>query len=84
MSQPCRCAVIDGFDAAAFVSATLAEDMGAGGDITSAAVIPANARLTAVMEGGKVARSLFLQPIIASTLPSKWKRNWQMDFLPSK
>lgn len=34
---------------AAFVTATLAEDLGAGGDITSAAVIPADARLTAVM-----------------------------------
>ncbi|MBU6167342.1 MAG: nicotinate-nucleotide diphosphorylase (carboxylating), partial [Alphaproteobacteria bacterium] len=49
MSLPCRCAVIDGFDAAAFVAATLAEDMGAGGDVTSAAVIPADARLVAVM-----------------------------------
>lgn len=49
MSLPCRCAVIDGFDTAAFVAATLAEDMGAGGDVTSAAVIPADARLVAVM-----------------------------------
>ena len=35
---------------AAFVAATLAEDMGTGGDITSAAVIPADARLTAIMD----------------------------------
>jgi nicotinate-nucleotide pyrophosphorylase (carboxylating) len=42
--------VIDGFNTAAFVAATLAEDMGTGGDITSAAVIPAGARLTAVMD----------------------------------
>jgi len=42
--------VIDGFDTAAFVAATLAEDMGQGGDITSNAVIPADARLTAVMD----------------------------------
>jgi nicotinate-nucleotide pyrophosphorylase (carboxylating) len=42
--------MIDGFDVAAFVAATLAEDMGQGGDITSAAVIPADARLTAVMD----------------------------------
>lgn len=42
--------MIDGFDVDAFVSATLAEDMGTGGDITSAAVIPAGARLTAVMD----------------------------------
>ncbi len=38
-----------GFDAGAFVAATLAEDLGRGGDITSAAVIPAGARLTAIM-----------------------------------
>ena len=38
------------FDLAAFVAATLAEDMGAGGDRTSAAVIPADAVLTAVMD----------------------------------
>jgi len=37
------------FDPAAFVADTLAEDLGAGGDITSAAVIPAAARLTADM-----------------------------------
>lgn len=37
------------FDLATFVAATLAEDMGQGGDLTSAAVIPADARLTAVM-----------------------------------
>ena len=37
------------FDLAAFVAATLAEDLGSGGDITSAAVIPADARLDAVM-----------------------------------
>ena len=42
--------MIDGFDTAAFVRATLAEDMGAGGDRTSAAVIPADAVLTAVMD----------------------------------
>ena len=41
---------LDGFDLAAFVSATLAEDMGEGGDITSAAVIPAEARFTSVMD----------------------------------
>jgi nicotinate-nucleotide pyrophosphorylase (carboxylating) len=38
-----------GVDVAAFVAATLAEDMGQGGDITSAAVIPADASLSAVM-----------------------------------
>jgi len=41
---------LPGFDIAAFVAATLAEDMGAGGDRTSAAVIPADAVLTAVMD----------------------------------
>ncbi|MGI4877429.1 MAG: carboxylating nicotinate-nucleotide diphosphorylase [Janthinobacterium lividum] len=41
--------MIDGFDLDAFVRSTLAEDMGTGGDVTSAAVIPAAARLTAIM-----------------------------------
>ena len=41
--------MIDGFDLDPFVRATLAEDLGTGGDITSAAVIPAEARLTAIM-----------------------------------
>ena len=41
--------MISGFDTSAFVAATLAEDLGQGGDITSAAVIPADARLTAVL-----------------------------------
>lgn len=38
------------FDLAAFVASTLAEDMGSDGDRTSAAVIPADAVLTAVMD----------------------------------
>lgn len=41
--------MIDGFDLDAFVTATLAEDMGTGGDITSAAVIPAEARFVGTM-----------------------------------
>ena len=41
---------LDNFDLDAFVRATLAEDMGEGGDRTSAAVIPADAELTAVMD----------------------------------
>ncbi len=41
---------LPGFDLAGFVAATLAEDMGQGGDRTSAAVIPADAVLTAVMD----------------------------------
>jgi nicotinate-nucleotide pyrophosphorylase (carboxylating) len=41
--------VIDGFDLDAFVAATLAEDMGPGGDITSTAVIPAEARFVGTM-----------------------------------
>ena len=39
-----------GFDLDAFVAATLAEDLGPGGDITSAAVIPAEARFRGVMD----------------------------------
>ena len=41
---------LDGFDLAAFVATTLAEDLGERGDVTSAAVIPADARFTAVMD----------------------------------
>lgn len=42
--------MIPGFDIDAFVAATLAEDLGDAGDITSAAVIPADARFTGVMD----------------------------------
>ncbi|TMJ15716.1 MAG: carboxylating nicotinate-nucleotide diphosphorylase [Alphaproteobacteria bacterium] len=42
--------VIEGFDLDGFVRATLAEDLGAAGDITSAAVIPAEARFRGVMD----------------------------------
>ena len=38
-----------GFDLDAFVRQALAEDLGAGGDVTSAATIPADARFTAQM-----------------------------------
>jgi nicotinate-nucleotide pyrophosphorylase (carboxylating) len=41
---------LSGFDVDAFVAATLAEDLGTIGDITSAAVIPADARFTGVMD----------------------------------
>ena len=41
---------IPGFDLDAFVRATLSEDLGKGGDITSAAVIPADARFAGVMD----------------------------------
>lgn len=41
---------IAGFDTEAFVRATLAEDLGDAGDITSAAVIPADARFQGVMD----------------------------------
>jgi nicotinate-nucleotide pyrophosphorylase (carboxylating) len=40
---------IPGFDLDAFVRATLAEDLGEGGDITSAAVIPADARFAGAL-----------------------------------
>jgi nicotinate-nucleotide pyrophosphorylase (carboxylating) len=40
---------LDGFDLDSFVSATLAEDLGERGDITSAAVIPEEARFAGVM-----------------------------------
>ncbi|MEG3174830.1 carboxylating nicotinate-nucleotide diphosphorylase [Sphingomonas sp. RB3P16] len=41
---------LDRFDLDAFVAATLAEDLGPGGDITSAAVIPADALFSGVMD----------------------------------
>ena len=41
--------LLDGFNGDTFVAATLAEDLGAGGDITSAAVIPADARFAGLM-----------------------------------
>lgn len=41
---------INGFDLGAFVAATLAEDLGEFGDITSNAVIPADARFDSVMD----------------------------------
>lgn len=41
---------ISGFDLAAFVASTLGEDLGEDGDITSAAVIPAEARFRGVMD----------------------------------
>jgi nicotinate-nucleotide pyrophosphorylase (carboxylating) len=42
--------MLDRFDLDAFVRATLAEDLGEGGDITSAAVIPAHARFAGAMD----------------------------------
>ncbi|MEA3062215.1 MAG: hypothetical protein QOJ94_1996 [Sphingomonadales bacterium] len=53
--------VLDGFDLDAFVAATLAEDVGERGDITSEAVIPANARFGGVMASR--------EPIVAAGLP---------------
>lgn len=41
---------LPGFDLDAFVRATLSEDLGEAGDITSQAVIPAEARFTGVMD----------------------------------
>ncbi len=52
---------IDGFDLDAFVAATLAEDMGEGGDITSNAVIPADARFIGVMDSR--------DPVVVAGLP---------------
>jgi len=42
--------MLPGFDLDIFVAATLAEDVGEAGDITSAAVIPADARFSGVMD----------------------------------
>jgi nicotinate-nucleotide pyrophosphorylase (carboxylating) len=52
---------LDRFDLDAFVAATLAEDLGEAGDITSAAVIPVEARFAGVMATR--------EPIVAAGLP---------------
>jgi len=52
---------LDRFDLDRFVRETLAEDLGEAGDITSAAVIPADARFTGVMDSR--------QAIVAAGLP---------------
>ena len=52
---------LPGFDLDAFVRATLAEDLGEGGDITSAAVIPADAMFRGVMDSR--------DPIVVAGLP---------------
>jgi nicotinate-nucleotide pyrophosphorylase (carboxylating) len=50
-----------GFDLDAFIAATLAEDLGEAGDITSAAVVPDEARFTGVMATR--------EPIVVAGLP---------------
>jgi nicotinate-nucleotide pyrophosphorylase (carboxylating) len=52
---------LPGFDLDAFVRSTLAEDLGDAGDITSEAVIPADARFTGVMDSREA--------IVAAGLP---------------
>jgi len=52
---------LDHFDLDAFIAATLAEDLSDKGDITSAAVIPPDARFTGVMDSR--------EPIIVAGLP---------------
>jgi nicotinate-nucleotide pyrophosphorylase (carboxylating) len=52
---------LSGFDLDGFIAATLAEDLGEGGDITSAAVIPADARFAGVMRTR--------EPIVVAGLP---------------
>ncbi|CAN5165823.1 carboxylating nicotinate-nucleotide diphosphorylase [soil metagenome] len=49
-APPPKTLQLDRFDCDAFVKATLAEDLGDYGDITAAAVIPADARFTGVMD----------------------------------
>ncbi|MEP7004553.1 MAG: carboxylating nicotinate-nucleotide diphosphorylase [Sphingomonas bacterium] len=48
--MPSQSFTLENFDLDAFVAATLAEDLGDAGDITSIAVIPADARFTGVMD----------------------------------
>ena len=64
----------DNFDLAEFVDRVLAEDLGAGGDITSKATIPADARFSAAMNcrqrtvltGAEIAAAFFraLDPVV--------------------
>jgi nicotinate-nucleotide pyrophosphorylase (carboxylating) len=71
---------IGGFDLSQFVAATLAEDLGEGGDITSAAVIPEAAEFRGVMDsrddivvaGLEVAEAFFrmLDPEVHIELPA--------------
>lgn len=56
---------LDGFDLDAFVRSTLAEDLGKGGDVTSDAVIPADARFEGVM-GSRDAITVAGLPIAAA------------------
>jgi nicotinate-nucleotide pyrophosphorylase (carboxylating) len=68
---------LDRFDLSAFVATTLAEDLGDGGDVTSAAVIPPAARFAGVMDsrdaitvaGLEIAEAFFraLDPDVAVT-----------------
>jgi nicotinate-nucleotide pyrophosphorylase (carboxylating) len=70
---------LPGFDLDAFVAATLAEDLGEGGDVTSTAVIPAEARFTGMMAarepmtvaGIEIAAAFFraLDPAVAIERP---------------
>lgn len=64
-----RMALPDGFDLDEFVTQVLAEDLGKGGDVTSAATIAADARFTAemnarqelVVAGLEIAKAFFLK-----------------------
>lgn len=70
--------MIAGFDLDAFVTATLAEDLGPGGDVTSRAVIPEDARFSGIMAtrdaiavaGLEIAAAFFrrLDPDVSITL----------------
>lgn len=70
-----------GFDLLGFIERILAEDLGEGGDVTSAATIPAEARFEAVMRcrepivlaGAEIAMAFFhkLDPTVRIELPSR-------------
>jgi len=74
-------ALLDNFDLNEFVTRILAEDLGKGGDVTSAATIAANARFTAAMNarqalvaaGVEIASALFraLDPAVEIELLAK-------------
>ncbi len=70
---------LPGFDLAEFIQRTFAEDLGSGGDVTSAATIPAEARFSAAMSnrepivvaGIEIAAAFFrqLDPEVAIEIP---------------
>ena len=67
---------LHGFDLDRFIAATLAEDLGQGGDITSEAVIPAYARFRGVMDSRDAIRVAGLE--IAEAFSGRSILRWRL------